>query len=66
MLQVFIFVCVFDECIVIICGWVLDHMLDAFLGCMVLPLECGLRHFLLKYNVGYVKHFISDVTKLSL
>jgi hypothetical protein len=24
-----------------------------YLGCMVLTLECGLRHFLLKNNVGY-------------
>jgi hypothetical protein len=37
-------VCVFDECMVIIYGLSLDYMLEAYLGCMVQTLVCGLRH----------------------
>jgi hypothetical protein len=35
-------VCVFDECMVY--DSVLEHMLEAYLGCMVQTLMCGLRH----------------------
>ena len=49
----YILACVFDVCMVIICGWVLKYILYAYIVCMVLTLECGLRHFLLRNNVGY-------------
>ena len=37
-------VCVLDECMVMIYGLSLELMLEAYLGCMVQTLVCGLRH----------------------
>jgi len=48
MFQVFmnkgLLVCMFDECMLMIYGRVLEHVLEAYIGCMVQTLVCGLRH----------------------
>jgi hypothetical protein len=45
--------CMFDVCMVMTYGSVLKNMFDAYPGCMILTLEYGLRHFLLRNNAGY-------------
>jgi hypothetical protein len=39
MLHVFMFVCVFDECMVMIYGLFLDHMLEVYVGCVIAQVE---------------------------
>jgi hypothetical protein len=34
----------FDECMVMIYGSILEHMIEAYIGCMVQTLVCGLMH----------------------